>query len=261
MNKRLRYVVLISILIIYFIVLFFLYGKDYFKKEKINTKLIIGNNTVWELNKKRWYFLNKNSDIKKLYWQKFNVYINNKSMGKYFLWKDDDIWYLFDKDKNSYSYQGNLLAYQSSHKIDIKNLKTETITDYTYVKQVLTNNNIQTDQVLTIKNLIKTDIDNDQQEEEFYLISNAFIDEDEQPDKIFSFVFMVKNKKIYMLYNSIEENKGLNGCQPFINYILDVDEDKEYEVILTCLQYDLLPSIDMLYRFENDAFKILISNQ
>ena len=82
-------------------------------------------------------------------------------------------------------------------------------------------------------------------------------------EKILSIVFMVKNEKIYYLYNDISENRSFNGCKPFFTTFLDADNDKKYEVILSCAGYSTSTQVDMLYKFnkDNDAFEIVISNQ
>ena len=75
---------------------------------------------------------------------------------------------------------------------------------------------------------------------------------------------MVKNNKVYYLYNDISNNReSLNGCKPYLNAVLDTNNDKTYEIILSCARYSVSESIDMLYKFdkEKDAFKIVISNQ
>lgn len=261
MKKKGRYIVLLVILLIYFILMFFVYGKDYLKEEKITTKLILGNQTVWELRNRKWYLLSSRSQIDKLNWQKFNVYVNRENIGEYYLWNDDEKWYLFNENKEAYLYRGRLFAYQSNYDLRIKEFTTEKITDFKVVNEVLNENNIPTNQELTTASLVNIDIDNDKKEEQFYLVSNAFTESANQPDNIFSIVFMVKENKKYILYNSIERNKGLNGCQPYINYVLDINDDKKHELILSCARYDLLPQLDMLYKFENNEFKILISNE
>lgn len=257
--KKGRYIVLIIILICYLLIMFFTVGKDNLIKKNRTTKIIVGDDTVWELSKNTWYFLNTNIDRKNLNWQEFNVYVSNEKIGKYYLWYNDN-WYLFNKNKEAINYEGELLAYQSNYDIEIKNFEAIPITDYTHVRKVLSENNLELDSELTQSLVVDIDFDNDNVEEHFYVISNVF-SLDTTPSKVFSIVFMVKEEKIYMLYNSIEENKGLNGCKPYINYILDVDNDNENELILSCGRYSNQPPIDMLYKFKDDKFDIIISNR
>ena len=142
----------------------------------------------------------------------------------------------------------------------IKNFNQEKISDYTKVNKVLSENNISTGQELTSNTQISVDIDNDGVDEKIYVVGNVFPMETD-PEYIFSVVFMEKNDIIYPIYKSIEKNKNFNGCKPYINSIIDVDDDNKYEIILSCSQYSTEGTIDMLYRFNNDKFSIIVTNQ
>lgn len=262
MKKNSRYIILIIILVLYFVILYFFIGKDYVKKGSLTTKLIIGEHTVWQLEKRKWTNISDNkTKIKNLNWQEFNVFVNSKKLGKYDLWKNES-WYIFDKEKNAIQYQGQIFAYQANYEINLESFKEEKITNYSPIRKVLENSNLSTEQELTVNTLIKYDFDSDSNEEELYLISNAFPEPEAiQPEKIFTFIFLVDNNEIEILYNSVEENVGLNGCQPFLEYLLDVDDDNENELILSCIRYDELPPLVMLYDRENDKFDIVVSNE
>ena len=84
---------------------------------------------------------------------------------------------------------------------------------------------------------------------------------DFNPNKIFSFVFMLKDGQLYKLYNSVEENNINNGCKPYLSAVLDVDHDKNYELVITCAEYSVIKPTVMLYKLVDDEFKILISNK
>lgn len=254
-----RYIVILLIIIIYFTVFFLLYGKDEMKKSKLETTIIVNDSTIWQLKNKNWYNIRDDASKKDLNWEKFNIVINNKEIGKYQVVYDTK-WYLYDDNKNPYSYTGNLLAYQANYKMKVKDFKETPINDYTYVNQVLEENSLPTNEELTVSNLITLDFDDDGVDENFYFISNAF-PLDETPENIFSIVFMEKSGVIYKMYNSIEKNKGYNGCKPYINDIIDVNDDGKYEIILTCAKYSVETPIDMLYTFTNNDFRIIISNQ
>ena len=129
-----------------------------------------------------------------------------------------------------------------------------------YINEVLKENNLSTSSKFTSIYKVNFDFDKDNQEEEFYIITNAF-PFDFDPDKIFSIAFMVKSDIIYPIYTDISLNKGLNGCKPYYNTFLDVDNDNTYELILSCGKYSTTGRTDMLYKFKENNFKILISNQ
>ena len=175
MNKKTRYIVLLAILLIYFAVLFLIYGKDHLKREKEETVIIIGNSTIWKKEKQKWSSIKSLSDKKDLGWKLYNTYIDNKRIGKYYLWNDNTEWFLFDKKKNAYNYQGELLAYRSNYKIPVKSFTTETVTDYTYLEKLLSDNNLSNTGNPTISSVTKADIDSDGIDEKIYVFSNVFL--------------------------------------------------------------------------------------
>ena len=254
-----RYIVILIIVIVYFTVFFLLYGRAEIKYSKLKTTLIIGDNTIWQLDEKKWYNIVNNKDMENLNWQEFTVFVDNEKLGNYKIVYDDK-WYLFDKKRNPISYSGNLIAYSANYEMKVKNFSQEKISDYTKVNEVLSENNITANQELTSNTLISVDIDNDGIDEKIYVAGNVFPMETD-PEYIFSVVFMEKNDIIYPIYKSIEKNKNFNGCKPYINSIIDVDDDNKYEIILSCSQYSTEGTIDMLYRFNTDKFSIIVTNQ
>lgn len=261
MRDKKVYVTLLIILVAFFVVMFVVFGINNIKSSKNNTTIIVGENTIWNYDKRRWLNSTSRGSIDKLNWKEYNVYLNNEKFGKYSLWHDDK-WYAFDSKKNAVMLDGDLLAYQANFDMAIMKTEDEEIDDRTYVDSVLEENNLSLSSQFTAAYKRSVDFDDDGVAEDFYLISNAF-PMDFDPEMIFSIVFMVKNEKIYYLYNDISENRSFNGCKPFFTTFLDADNDKKYEVILSCAGYSTSTQVDMLYKFnkDNDAFEIVISNQ
>lgn len=256
---KFKYIVIIVILIIYGIVMYFAFGVDEARERKAATTILVGDSAIWNYSSRDWMRVNTPSLLSSLNWQKFKVYIDNQYFGNYLVWRDDK-WYLFDDDKKAVSYQGNLFAYQADFNMEILDFTTTAITDYTYVQQVLKAHGLDTNSQYTLANLSKVDFDKDGILEDFYVVSNVFAI-DFFPTKYFSFVFMVDNNKIYMLYEDVDVNDGVNGCKPSLYTVADFDNDKENELILTCAKYSNQVPLIMLYEFRDDAFEIEISNQ
>lgn len=254
-----KYVIIIIVLIIYFIVMFCLFGVGNLKKEKEKTTILVGDDTVWNYSDQRWSNVTKVTNIKKLDWQNFNVYVDGKKLGNYSVWYDDK-WYLFNDKKESVSFSGNLFAYQANYDISVLSFDSLAISDFSYVKKLLNNKKIDYDNNFTVSSITSLDIDNDSVNEDFYIVSNAFA-MDFTPSKYFSLVFMVKDNKIYMLYDDVDTFDAYKGCKPYINSVVDIDDDDNYEIILTCAKYSTQTPVNMLYKFSDGAFKILISNQ
>ena len=258
MRKKSTYIILIVILLLFFLIVFYFFGIDSIKKANENTTLIVGNRTIWTLENKKWkmvpveYFNNYS-------WKKFHVFFNQEEKGQYDLWYDDD-WYFFDNNKNSILLNGDLLAYQSNHQIDVYPFELEEdITNLDLVYSYLDENGIKTNDFTSFYQ-IPFDFDNDGIFETFYVVSNAF-PIDFLPNIIFSLVFMEKNGIIYPIYTDISKSEVFNGCKPYFYSFLDIDMDKQSEFILSCSAYSVSSTTDMLYKFNNGQFQIIVSNQ
>ena len=254
-----RYIILLIILFVYLLVMYLVVGRDNLRKEKLTTKLIVGNSSVWELSNKQWTNIVTSMELKEFSWSFYNIYEDNKDIGKYYLWYDDEEWFVFDKKKEPINLEGKLLAYQANYKIPLKEFTSEQINDFSKIEKNLSNKNIDIDSELTVSSFVEIDIDNDGNDEVIYLISNAFPEESD-PDEIFTYVFMKKDNSTYVMYDEREENTGYVGCKPYINYVLDIDEDKKYEIILSCGKYSDQRQLDRLLKFEKEGFKLLIDN-
>ena len=259
--KKKRYIVILVILIIYVLCIFLLGEKeDSFKYKNDELTIIIGESTIWKNNEGKWQNITEESAIEELNWLEYNVYIDNKKLGKYYLWNDKEEWYIFDSNTKSVAKEGSLIAYQSNYTIKIKDFKSENIRNYYNVQKILEENKLDKESQFTIAEEINLDIDNDSNNETLYFISNAF-PLDFNPSKIFSFVFMLKDGKIYQLYNSVENNTINNGCKPYLSAVIDVDHDNNYELVITCAEYSVEKPTVMLYKLKDDEFKMLISNK
>lgn len=259
MIKNKTYIILLSCLAVFGIVMFLVFGVGDIKSGTYSSTIIVGDSTIWSYSNKKWKNIFYKSSIEKLNWDTYKVYSNNKFLGNYLMYYSDK-WYVFDKKKNSIDVDGSLLAYNSNYKIDILDFSSENITVDSYVNQVLSDNNISLSSSFTSLSKASVDFDNDGNVEDFYLVSNAFpLDFD--PEYIFSIAFMVKNEKIYYLYNDISKNTSFNGCKPYYNSFMDVNNDGVYEIVLSCGKYSASEQVDMLYNYTDNGFKIIISNQ
>lgn len=260
--KKLNKTSLISIFVLLILasIFFFTIGKNLIENNKINNVIIIDNNAIFkEQGNNKWKNISFNK-ITNYNWKKYNTYIDNSYYGKYYLYNNEK-WYLFKDKTKAVNYDGNLLALGGNIKYKVVNFTTYDIEDYTYVKKVLNDNEISEKVFLTSDSLISIDINNDGIKESIYTISNKFSTENDS-DIQFSFVFMVKNNKIIYLYKNIEKNQDniYVGCKPYINSILDINEDNKYEIILSCSYYSNNGIEHKMYKYENQEFKMLVSN-
>ena len=115
-----KYIILIIVLIIYCLIMFLIFGINYQKKESASTIIAMSDNTTWAKFKNSWKMLEGNANLKQYNWQKFNVFIDNKSKGQYYLWYSDK-WYTFTLAKKAINFSGNMVAIKANYKI--KSLK------------------------------------------------------------------------------------------------------------------------------------------
>ena len=260
MKKKKRYIVILAVLAIYVVIMLLVLGKDMLIKSKDKATIIIGDTSIWKYEDESWLNVTSSSTIESLSWREYDVYLDNKEFGKYNLWNSEDKWYLFDKNKNAVTKDGTLLALSANYEIKVKDFNTADIRNYYHVEKVLEQNNISTSSKYTVATESSIDIDNDGKNETFYFVSNAF-SLDYNPSKIFSFVFMVKNSKIYPIYTDVAPNTTNNGCKPYLSAVLDIDQDNTYEMVISCGKYSTDKPADMLYKLTEEGFKIVISNQ
>lgn len=260
MKKRKRYYVILIVLIVFTIGMYYAFGKENIAKGKDSTTIIVGDNTIWNYSDNQWLNITNNKTIESISWLDYNIYLDNKKFGQYYLWNDGNKWYMFDSNKKAINKDGKILAYRSNYNIQIKDFTSKPIRNYYHVNKVLRDNQLSTSSRYTVSEEITIDIDNDGKNEILYFVSNAFA-LDFNPDKVFSLVFMVKDNKIYNIYTDIDKNLGTNGCKPYLSAVIDIDEDNTYELVVSCGKYSVSKPLDMLYKFNGTDFKILISNQ
>lgn len=259
MVKKRTYIFLIIILVVFFIVMFLVFGRKNIKKSDNTSVFILGDSTVWKYSKNNYYNITYKSSFQKLSWNSYDVYSNNEKVGNYYLWYNDK-WYVFDKDRNPIKIDGDLIAIKSNYGLELKKFSTENVTDFSYVDMVLEDNGLSSDSQFTSIYKINFDIDNDSVNEEFYIISNAFAI-DFVPEKTFSIAFTIKDNSLYYIYRDVTDNKNFSGCIPYYNSFLDFDNDGTSEFVLSCAKYSNMGQIDMLYKYVDNNFKIIISNQ
>jgi hypothetical protein len=262
MKKNIKYIIILFIIISSSILFFIFKGKDLINKKKASNPIIaLENNIMFEYENNKWQKLDY-SDIEDYNWKKFHIYSNKEYLGKYYLVNNEE-WYLFDNNKKAVNYDGELLGLDTSHKYKVmtmdENEVEDTLTD-PYIQAVLSENNLPANSVMTSSFYLDIDIDSDNIEEKIYIISNKF-PIDELDEESFGIVFMVKNDKIYTIYKKIDNEDLFDGCKPYLDYAIDIDQDNKYELIVGCSYYSNNGSIEYIYKWRKNAFKLLVSSE
>ena len=255
MNKNNKvYIVLIILLIAFFFAMYFLVGKKEIQKQKEELTLLLGEETVWVYQNQNWI---DNTQNKNDYnWKKFQVFLDGKYQDEYYVWHDDK-WYIFDDNKQPINYTENIIALRSNFDVNLKTFTSEEIEKDNIVFKILKDKGISENVDLTTCTQTKVDIDNDGKNESIYIVSNVF-PMDFDPDTIFSLVYMEKDGNIYEIYSKEEKNDYNNGVKPYINSIIDVDNDGEFEIVISYAGYSVEKIENHLYKFINKQFKEII---
>ena len=80
-SKKL-YIIIITVFVVFFVVMFGMFGIDELRKEGLDLTIIMGNRSVWKYNNKKWIHLSSNSSKANLNWQKYHVYSNYEYLGE-----------------------------------------------------------------------------------------------------------------------------------------------------------------------------------
>lgn len=247
------------LLVVFFVVMFLLFGVRNIQEDTFESVIVVGEDTAWVLRNRRWLYLRSGVSRQKLDGENFHIFDDNKELGVYNIQYDHE-WLVQDKRGNAVSISGNLLAYRANYQMTVLPYEETQATADAYVKTVLKENELDENSEFSSIYKIPVDFDGDGLKEEFYIISNAFPLDFETTDT-FSIAFMVKEGTIYYLYTDITRFSSLNACKPYYRSFIDSNYDGVAEVILSCGRYSATERVDMLYQFENNQFKLLISNQ
>ena len=253
------YIALIICLILYLIIMFVVFKGDpkQKQKEKIEEYVLFSNNQVWKYDGSK--FLTVANNIEALTNQKFYIYEDGAYKGKYKLGTYENSLYLFDDDNNSINYNGELIGFTDNNKHIVSPTISQTIDikDQEIIKQFFDNNHLEY-QNINYENVQKyiSDIDNDDKLETLYNISNMF--DENKIGKGYSLIFINDDDKIYELIKDIEtNNKSFSeGYGYYVNNIVDLDNDKIMDFIVTKSKYGSPDICYMLIQKQKKEYKI-----
>jgi len=219
-----KYIIIASILVVYVAIMVLIFGNG---KDAItdNTYLVIGNNTRWHYIDGKWNDLEIQADAFNDI--EFEVYKNQIYKGKFYLQNYDDTWYFFDKNNKSYDLYGQLFAYSSDEKIDVIEFKTTEL-DLTQVNELLKKYDLKASNFseLSVYKKISYNLDNDEDIENIYVISN--VSADNARGKDFSIILYEDNSKTTEIIKKINTVDYIYE----VSNIIDTNSDLKYEIIV-----------------------------
>ena len=263
MNKNTKIMIIIICALLAFLLVIFILQRNrglIFSSVGNEAYLVVGQNAMFAYHSNKFYNVPDNSKVKEeLDWRNFIVYSNYKKLGTYQL-HYDDIWYLFDDEENSIDYdENNFFAYASNYNINYIHKKSNDILEDKYVKKVVEKHGLELKN-LTVSEELYMDIDSDQNNETFYIVSTAFPIEPSNKQE-YSLVIMVKDNKIIKIYDNLDSKYYKDICKPNIEGFTDLNKNRNYEVIVSCSNISIKEQLVYLYEYNDSNFKLLASNQ
>lgn len=259
MKIKKQYLIVFGILIFYFLIMCIIFNDK--SKNTNPTYILLDSKNIWKYQAKEWKNVTNSSNAE-YDWEKFDIYENQEKKGSYKVHFYNNEMYIFDDQKNRIRTEGNVLAIKGNKKINIIPYKESSI-ENEKIYQILEELNIESNSDLTklsSNKKITIDIDNDQEKETFYSLSNIFIDNDELiSNKKFSVIAMEKNNKISFLMDEIyNKEEFMEYCNPEVFSIIDVNEDEKLEIISKCVYVDQIGTYYNLYNLKKGKYEPII---
>ena len=243
-----KYKFALAILILYAILMAIIFGPRIINGKQ-QTYLLIGSSAKWKYDGDKWRDFTTD-DISLYAWKNYDIYINQKKFGNYQVTYSEKKWYIFENDKTPVNYQGSFLGIKSNKGYHVGAFEEEDLeeSDQIYLNQIYQENGLKENQKTTDAYKVSFDIDGDQDKETIYVLSNLFPN-DFVPSTVFNFVFIVDNKKVQTIYKMTDAfTNECNHCKIGLQYLIDVDDDSKYELILNCKYYSTMGSCAMMYQ-------------
>lgn len=255
LENRKILIIIISLLLILLIsfITFTIDDKDLY--------VISSPNTVFTYKDGEW----KAEKNKRKYNKKYEVYIDGKYQDKYRAkYNKYEKTYEFKKGFKSQNITDLFLGFRGKTKYSVENanyLETN-ISDYKNIEKILIDNEIEYNiPDLPIKNKLVLDMNNDNINETIYFISNTF--DDTTNKKAFSLIALVDNTNniTYIHREVVGINNIYDICMPYFNSVIDVEEDKNLEIITSCAYYSNIGTKNYLFNYKNNNYNLLASNK
>lgn len=256
MKDKKKYMIVFSILLIYLLIIFLWNGKRIIKDHFVTSYIMISPSTQWKYEKGSW---NTVTNVVEYSMKQFDTYVDGKTFGSYNVTYNNKF-YLFTDKRESIRYNGNLIAVRGSLPIDVLSFKEEIIDPTTpIVSEVLKEKNIKASLDAIKVRLVSMDIDNDKKLENIYVMNNVFYAK--EGENSFALAFIIDDGKRVYIYEKIENAvRTLEMCVPYIQNMIDIDRDKNYEIIMGCEYFSNNGTCHNLYNNKTNQYKSIIKS-
>lgn len=260
-NKKLA-TILIIILIVFVLIMFIVFGISAFRKEKERLYIVVDNNAMWIYKNNKWATISKD-DAKSYNWTAFDVYEGNSFSGRDYLMYTNNKWYIFDNAKKAVIPKDQVLAIGGNINVSVLDFSTTNIdsNDDVYINSILKRYDISDTKNFTTKEKISLDFDGDGKYEDLFILSNIFPSYF-IPSISYNLIFLRDDNATYIVYKNISKySDDYSGCKAYVNNIIDINNDKNYEILIGCGYYSVQGVYHALYTFKDNKYQLLISNR
>lgn len=260
-KKKKSYYIVFILLFLYLLFMFYFFVIPSSHKSSRKMYIMVDNTAKWKFEGKKWEDI-KSTESNLYDWQEFSIYKRGNYLGKYYLlYNDQFLWY----DKNRHPIQKNgstMLAVRSNQDFKVAEYSTTTISleDMSYVDEILQQYNISTREII-FQEAFSYDLDSDGNQEKIFTVSNLF-EPNYAPDKIFSFIFVVKNDRITVVSSMVDTlDKKNEHCRSYVHSLVDTNQDGNYEFITGCGYYNSTKNCVEMFEYQKNQYKKIKSCQ
>ena len=271
MNKKKFIIFFVAIILLYGIIVFAI-GRNNNNNGNTNTDnpngsnqkpikqidydyLVIGNISLWGLNKGHWYDLDKNDLDSDEY---LNVYINNNYFGKYKM-KFVNSWNLFNSNNDYVSYEGNIVAASDNINLINRTYSIQTLSEL----EINEINEIMGVSVALedLSNAEKIFIDLDQNGVYDKIVNVSNLDAFDIQEKYFNLCYVIMNsEKKTLIKNEIDEEDILS--EPIYNIvnIININNELNDSIVFQEGYFsENGETTNLLYQYKNSNYKEVLN--
>ena len=239
LRKNKTYIIVIGLLVIYLIV-FRLVSLAINKENSKYANIVVDGINIWEYNESNWRVVSEDEFKEKE--QIFDLYSSSEYYGDYTVKVNNKKLYAFDDKYKSLQYDDTVLAINSNYDIDVY--------FFEYSEVLEQDNNIlagfiNSDYVSKIKK-ITLDVNANEVEECFYVV-----DYYDSTDVLFTEIYYYDGK-----LKEIIKNNGSMYSVYDIDYILDINDDDKYELIVSSSYFNVVSY--KIYKLDGKNYKLFL---
>lgn len=239
-RKNKVYIIVIGILVIYLVV-FRVVSLTLNEENSKYASIIVDGVNIWEYKESNWNIVSE-EDFKKQGEQVFDLYSSLEHFGDYTVKVNNRKLYAFDKNYKSLQYSDSILAINSNYDINVYFFDYSTINQN---DQNILTGFINNSYVNEVKKVC-LDVDNDDVEECFYVINYY-----DNQEILFSEIYYYDGS-----LRKIIEDDGSRYSYYDIAYILDIDNDEYYELILSSSYFG--NTSYKIYKLKRNDYKLFL---